>query len=212
MNVQPKKIRLPSKNTINLAAVSNLKTNWKIMGPMIAVVAIAIIAFAKFGVIDLYVEQSKAEKEVSDLQAKVDSYYDKIEDYGDIVDLYAHYTFSDMEPEELGRVDRSQMIGVMERVLAPKLKIKEWSVVGNVLMVTVSGQEFGEVNEIAQALNDEEIVDVFDVKKVQNKDEYTDKASTVQSDNTDPEKITTVQIMISFVSANDVRSKEVTAG
>ena len=64
MKLQAKKIRLPSKRTINLANVTERKFNFKLFLPGIIILVIAVAAFMKFGVIDRFVALSKAESAV----------------------------------------------------------------------------------------------------------------------------------------------------
>ena len=58
MTLQTKKIRLPSKNMINLATAGEKKFNGKFFIPGIIIIAVISVAFAKFGVIDRYIALS----------------------------------------------------------------------------------------------------------------------------------------------------------
>lgn len=204
VNVQTKKIRLPSKKSINLAAVNDKKINWKIMIPAIILVAAVALAFAKFAVIDRFVAEAKAESEVSALQRKINDGYDQIADFGDLVDLYAHYTYSDMTEEELSRVDRSEIIAVMDRVLATDLVIDQWNIQGNKLQVFVYGKTLQEINLVSQKLYDEEGVEYLEVKT----------ASTDINEVREEYKwdLVFAQITVSFFPASDPFLKGVNAG
>lgn len=205
VNAQPKKVRLPSKRTINLASVNETNINLKIMIPAIIIVAAIAIGFAKFFVIDFYVKEAKAKKEVSDIQSQINDGYDRIAEFGDLVDLYAHYTYADMTEEELALVDRSQIISVMDRVLAAKLIIDQWTIRGNNLQVFVYGKTLQEINEISHSLYDDPSVEFCEVKTAS-----TDINEMIRDERL--KDLVYAQITVSFVPASDPLAKEVTEG
>ncbi len=171
-----KKVRLPSKKNINFVAVSEKKINPKLLVLSLILISIVAIALAKFFVIDRFAAVYRAESEVASLRAQLDDGYDKIASYGDIADLYAHYTYSEMSPDELSMVDRAKVLDLLDRVVAAKSTIDQWIVADNTLKVFVSAPTLQKVNEIAQDLFEEPVVTYVSVKQSQTENDRLNKA------------------------------------
>lgn len=152
-------VRLPGKRTINLAGAGKKKLDLRIAIPaIILIVAIAVLV-SKFAVIDRFNELTAAENEVSAIRRQLDDGYKKIDSYGDLVELYAHYTYSDMTQEELARADRVVAMDMLSRLVMPELEIKSWDIKDNVMTVNVLGESLQQVNLISQRLMEESNVD-----------------------------------------------------
>ena len=203
MNVQPKKIRLPSKKSINLAAVSDRKFSGKLFIPGIIIIAIAAVLFAKFGVIDRFVALSKAQSEVDSIQRQIDEVYERIAGVGYLVELYAHYTYSDMTPEELSLVDRNSIIKVMDRVLNASLEIDSWTIKENILEVNVVGDTLDEINVAAQNLLEEPSVEFCFVNHA-----ATDDRNSMWDEKNDTDMVF-AQIQVRFISVSETNTEEV---
>ena len=116
----PARGRLPVKRTINLATVGEKPVNPFIAVPAIVLIVVAAALFSKIAVIDRMVKVSQAQAEVSYLQSQIDAGYERIESFGELVEEYAHYTYSGMTEEELQRVDRDD---VMEMLFGEKVVV-----------------------------------------------------------------------------------------
>lgn len=151
--------KLPTKRSINLATVDVKRINWWAAVPLILVILAGCAAFAKFAVADRFIAVSEARAEVRRLKSELEAAYALKESFGDLNDLYAHYTFSGMEPEELERVNRVAVMELLRRDVLPRTAVEQWSVSGNVLTLSVSGRTLQEINEMMQALLADELVD-----------------------------------------------------
>ncbi len=151
--------RLPEKRTINLAIVNVRRIDWRIAAPLMVLVLLVVAVFGKFAVVDRIGAAAAARGEVAALQAKLDQGYRTIEDFGEINDLYAHYTYSGMSQEELSRVDRVEMMSMIERVVLPIAPVDNWSVSENRLVLDIKGKTLLEINHIVQLLLAEDMVD-----------------------------------------------------
>lgn len=151
--------RLPEKRTINLAVVNVKRIDWRVAVPLLVLVLAAVAAFGKFAVIDRINRSAAAQNEVAALQSQLDDGYAAIESFGEINDLYAHYTYSGMTPEELDRVDRVEMMKMLERVVLPIAPVDNWTVSGNQLILDIEGRTLLEINQIVQLLLAEDMVD-----------------------------------------------------
>ena len=149
---------LPTKRTVNLAGAGKKKTNPAIALPAVIVIIIAAVLFSKFAVIDRLVKVSEAERAVAEVQLKIDQGYDKINSYGELVDKYAHYTFSDMTYEELNRIERIKVLNLIREVILPDAYIEGFTLTGNKLTVSVTDDTLQDINIIAQNLMAKDIV------------------------------------------------------
>lgn len=159
--------KLPTKRTVNLATVDVKRINWWIAMPATLIILAACAVFAKFAVADRFIAVSEARAEVTRLQSELDAAYSLKESFGDLNDRYAHYTYSGMTEEELGRVDRVEVMELLRRDVLPRMEVDSWSVNGNVLTLSVSGRTLQEINEMMQMLLADEIVDYCTVSTAQ---------------------------------------------
>lgn len=152
MKIGAKKTKLPVKKSINLATVSAEKINWKIAIPAMILIFVAVTLFSKFAVIDRFMAVSEAQARVNAVQRKIDEGYEKIAGFGNITEIYAHYTYSDMTTDELSRVDRVEIIDLLSRIVLKKAIISSWTVSGNTLTVSASADRLQYINEIRDEL------------------------------------------------------------
>ena len=157
------RVKLPVKRSVNLAGAGEKPMNMKIGIPAIILILIAAAALSKFGVIDRYAALSEAQGVVRSLNAEIKENYDKIERYADLEEKYAHYTYTGMTQEELSRVDRTETVKIIERVVLPAATLTGWSIKGNQLSLTVNAQTLQEINLLAQRLETEDLVDYCQV-------------------------------------------------
>ncbi|MBR5746285.1 MAG: hypothetical protein IKX92_03385, partial [Clostridia bacterium] len=138
-------VHVPGKRSINLAEVGVKKVNYKAAIPAIIIIAVLAVLISKFGVIDRFVKVADAEREVAELQARIDTAQARIQSYGELRETYAHYTYSDMTEEELNRADRVGVMELLKRVVMPKAAISTWSVSGNQLKVMLNAGTLEEI-------------------------------------------------------------------
>ena len=165
------RVRLPSKKNINLALAGEKPINLlaAIIGVVLIVIAAALIS--KFAVVDRYMAVSEAQRQVNELQKQIDEGYEKIAGYGELTELYAHYTYSGMTSEELERCDRNKITDLLRRTVIPDFYLSQWTVTGNQLVITVTGSTLQEINLLAEKINEEPIVDYCEVITAKTTDE-----------------------------------------
>lgn len=159
-----KHVRLPVKQSINLAVVGVKPIKLYVALPIIILILAAAAAFSKFGVVDRYMKVAEAERQVAATRKQVDDAYVKLAEYDELNEIYAHYTYSGMTNEELNRVDRSDIISLIQRMIIPNAVLDSWSVSGNQLILNITGSSLQEINLLSQKLNDQSIVDFSTVR------------------------------------------------
>ena len=128
-----KRGKLPVKRSINLAMTDEKPVNLKVGIPAFILILVAAFAFGKFAVADRLLEVSRAEAEVAALRSELNAAYDRLNSFGELTEIYAHYTYSGMTQEEISRADRASAIALIRRVILPRGQVSNWTLSGNVL-------------------------------------------------------------------------------
>ncbi len=166
--------KMPVKRSINFIGVGEKRIQVGLAVPAIILILLAAAALSKFAVVDRLIAVSKAEQGVSRLRIELNDAYKTLESYGELADEYAHYTISAMTREELTRVDRSQVVELIQRVILPTTTSGTWTLTGNQLSLSITGKTLQEINLLVQSLNEEELVDFCTVRTAATDDEYYD--------------------------------------
>lgn len=156
---KPNKLLLPTKRTINLATVGEKRTNYTLLAGELVLGLVVIALALKFGVYDRLSAMYKAEREAAEVRHQVNTLTEEIDSYGDLNDLYAHYTYSGMTEEELTRVDRLDVMEMITRVILPQSSTASWSISADKLNLSIKSDSLEEINSIAKQLEQEPIVD-----------------------------------------------------
>ena len=150
--------KMPTKRSINLAQVGVEKIELKAAIPGIIAIIVLAVLFGKFGVADRLAAMSRATGEVSRKQAQLNAAYDALSAYDLLEEEYAHFTYSGMTQEELDRVDRAAVIELIKSVIMPSNLSNTWSISGNQLTITVTGQTLQQINLLAREIEKHELV------------------------------------------------------
>lgn len=156
--------KLPVKKSINLAVVGQKKT--RVSTALLAIILILLVAAAvsKFFVMDRFAEVEREQKKVRDLRNELSQANAKLDSFGELKNTYAHYTFADMTAEEMRRVERSDVVELIERVVLPAAELNSWNIKQNQLTLNVTLDTLQDTNMLAQILNEEDMVEFATVK------------------------------------------------
>ena len=156
--------RLPVKKSINIAAVGQKKTRLAVALPLFLFALAVIAAFTKFLVMDRLEGVDREEQKLRELRAQLSAANAELESFGELKEEYAHYTFADMTDEELHRVERSDVVELLERIVIPRAALNSWSVSENQLTLAVTLDTLQDTSELVQLLNEDARVDFATVK------------------------------------------------
>ena len=165
--------QMPTKTSINLAAVGQKKVNYKIAIPAFILLVAAIVLFSKFLVIDRLAEVAAAQNKVNELQSRLDVGYNELAGFEDLNDKYAHYTYSGFTEEELTRTSRVEVLRLIRRVVLPKVSLNAWSISSNELNLDVTANTLQEINMLAQALQEDSLVNYCTVNNANTNEQRT---------------------------------------
>lgn len=166
--------RPPTKRTINLATVNVKRINWRVAVPLILLILVGAALVSKFAVIDRYAAVDAVQREVSQLQEQLQAGQEAIDAYGNLSERYAHYSYAEMTDEEINRVDRTDAIRMMRRVVLPKITVDMWNISGNTLTIAVRANRLQDVNRLAQEMMKEENVEFCTVRSAATMEERED--------------------------------------
>ena len=155
--------RIPTKTEINFAQVGVKRVRWWVLLPGVLLVLVVLAAFTKFLGLDKLAEVTTAQTEAAQVHAQLDACNERIGKYGELNDLYAHYTYSGMTEEELGRVDRVAVMELLERVVFPRTQVSTWTLNGNQLSMQIEGNTLQEINVTVQKLLEDDLVSYCEV-------------------------------------------------
>ena len=155
--------RMPAKTSINFAEIGVKRTKWWLAFPAIILILLAAFAIGKFLVYDRLAEVSAAEAEAVQAHQQLMDCYKRIDSYGELNDIYAHYTYSGMTTEELSRVDRAAVMDLLETTVFPRTEVSNWSLKGNKLVLSIEGETLQEINLTVQYLLESDMVDYCEV-------------------------------------------------
>ena len=156
--------RLPVKKTINMATVGEKKTRFLTVFLTFILILLLVAAFAKFLVMDRLALVDQEEQKVRDLRTQLSAANAKLDSFGELKEKYAHYTFADMTSEELRRVERSDVVDLIERIVMPNSTLNNWNVRQNQLTLNVTLNTLQDTNLLAQLLNEDAMVEFATVK------------------------------------------------
>ncbi|MBP5166606.1 MAG: hypothetical protein ILP09_05030 [Oscillospiraceae bacterium] len=155
--------RIPTKETINFAVVGVKRVRWWLALIMLAVILAAAFAVGKFMVYDRLEQVNRAQKAAAEVRSELSASRARIAQYGELNDVYAHYTYSGMTEEELSLVDRVDVMELLERIVFPRTDVSEWDLNGNKLSLILAGETLQDINVTVQALLDEPMVSYCEV-------------------------------------------------
>ena len=174
--------KLPVKKSINMAVVGQKKT--RVSTALLAIILILLVAAAisKFFVMDRFAEVAREEQKVRDLRNELSAANAKLDSFGELKETYAHYTFADMTSEEMRRVERSDVVELIERVVLPAAELNSWNIKQNQLTLNVTLDTLQDTNMLAQILNEEDMVEFATVKNAVTNELEKEEAPAISGD------------------------------
>ena len=151
--------RIPTKRYINFMESNKKSMKWYVALPILILIIAAAAVFGKFGVADKLDELAKREGELAAARKKLDDGNKEIESFGELAELYGHYTYSGMTNEEVTRADRIAIIDLLKTHVVSNASLGAWNVKGNRLTVYITDDSLQSINLIAQELEQEPMVD-----------------------------------------------------
>lgn len=154
-------MKLPTKTRINLAKRESRKKDMITLGVGIVLIAGLSAAVAKFAVIDQLERLSQAEGAYNAVHVQYVAMQQAIADYPNVEERYRTYSRSWMlsgDTNGLARVDRADVLDLVEARLLPYGRINTLSLRDSVMVVSMSGMNLSQISAMFERLQTEKIV------------------------------------------------------
>lgn len=154
-------VKLPTKTRINLAKRESRKKDFITLGVGVVLIAGLSAAVAKFAVIDQLDRLSQAEGAYNAVHVQYVAMQQAVADYPNVEERYRTYSRSWMlsgDTNGLTRVDRADVLDLMEARLLPYGRINTLSLRDSVMVVSMSGMNLSQISAMFERLQTERIV------------------------------------------------------
>lgn len=154
-------MKLPTKTRINLAKRESRKKDMITLGVGIVLIAGLSAAVAKFAVIDQLERLSQAEGAYNAVHVQYVAMQQAVADYPNVEERYRTYSRSWMlsgDTNGLARVDRADVLDLVEARLLPYGRINTLSLRDSVMVVSMSGMNLSQISAMFERLQTEKIV------------------------------------------------------
>lgn len=154
-------MKLPTKTRINLAKRESRKKDVITLGVGIVLIAGLSAAVAKFAVIDQLDRLSQAEGAYNAVHVQYVAMQQAVADYPNVEERYRTYSRSWMlsgDTNGLARVDRADVLDLVEARLLPYGRINTLSLRDSVMVVSMSGMNLSQISAMFERLQTEKIV------------------------------------------------------
>lgn len=154
-------MKLPTKTRINLARRESRKKDMITLGVGIVLIAGLSAAVAKFAVIDQLDRLSQAEGAYNAVHVQYVAMQQAVADYPNVEERYRTYSRSWMlsgDTNGLARVDRADVLDLVEARLLPYGRINTLSLQDSVMVVSMSGMNLSQISAMFERLQTEKIV------------------------------------------------------
>lgn len=148
------------KKTLNLAAKEKSKGNDpKIILPAALILAVVIVLFGKFAVVDRLNAANGVYSEINYLNQRTEDLRKENEQYNNIKQQYEHYTYSAYSEDELELTDVNKLFTLIDSCLLPNSQIENFVFNSNVINVVINNVTLQDVSLIVSDLYKSNIVD-----------------------------------------------------
>lgn len=154
-------MKLPTKTRINLAKRESRKKDIITLGVGLVLIAGLSAAVAKFAVIDQLDRLSQAEGAYNAVHVQYVAMQQAVADYPNVEERYRTYSRSWMlsgDTNGLARVDRADVLDLVEARLLPYGRINTLSLRDSVMVVSMSGMNLSQISAMFERLQTEKIV------------------------------------------------------
>lgn len=166
------------------------KVNLAVLLPAIAAILVIAGLVGKFVVYDQFAKLERVSRESSELYAQIDEKTRIIQESGELISEYAHYTWDGMTEEEKGRVKRTETAELVDFIDAQGIDVEYFSLTGTVMKITLRGSSLESISKLLEKINGQDIVESSSVvyaatkeKEVKTKVKTEEPAEIINVDN-----------------------------
>lgn len=169
--------RYPHKVGINLNMRE--KQTGTVLTLVIGCAAIVLLAglAAKFGVIDQYRRLSQAEEAYAQVHRQYETVQEELSDYDKVLNEYRSYSMDWTGEDDTGlfsNVSRQDVLDLIETEMMPNGTVNSIQVLGNSVLVNMSGMTLARISEMFRVIEQDPIVDRVELNVAETDKDRTD--------------------------------------
>ncbi|MBQ9633228.1 MAG: hypothetical protein IJV04_10025 [Lachnospiraceae bacterium] len=155
------------KTTINFVGLEEEKSAISGVLPVVIALAVIVGVIAKFAVFDRYQRLWNRESEARALTAELEAETQALDDSKSLTDRFYHFTWSQMNDEEVNRTDRIKAARLVSFISSNLKGVRSYSVSGQILSVQVLADSLQSISRVVSNLENRPIVDSCTVQTAQ---------------------------------------------
>ncbi len=169
--------RYPHKVGINLNMRE--KQTGTVLTLVVGCAAIVLLAglVAKFGVIDQYRRLSQAEEAYAQVHRQYETVQEELSDYDKVLNEYRSYSMDWTGEDDTGlfsNVSRQDVLDLIETEMMPNGTVNSIQVLGNSVLVNMSGMTLARISEMFRVIEQNPIVDRVELNVAETDKDRTD--------------------------------------
>ena len=156
-NAKKKSVPVSEKTTMNFARRES-SFNVKKMTPIIIVLAVVVVLFLKFGILDQVNKKVDAYADLAAKQTQIDEMETKLAGYNELYAKYGRYSYGWMDESEVSTIDRMNILKLLEDKVMPSAQIKDVSINGDIITMNLTNVTLQETSAIVKVLEQDDLV------------------------------------------------------
>lgn len=167
-----KKLKYPTKTSINMMTCGLPKDTGKILTVGLAAIVLMVVIVAKIGVIDQFARLDSAEHSYNNVHEQNRQLDEKLKDYNKVALEYKACSMnflstSDNDEEAVALVDRQKVLDLIEAKMMKKGEILTISISNDTAVVNMSGMNLKQISDMNASLKKSPIVREVSMKIAQ---------------------------------------------
>lgn len=150
--------QMPGKKTMNFVHHQSSFNPRKVV-PVLVIIIVAALIFAKFGFIDPLAKKTAAYNELTMKQEQLAVINAKLTGYDELANEYGRYSYGWMDETEVNMVSRMDVLHLVEEEISTKAFIDNLAVNNNVLTLNIHGITLEQASAMVKSLEERGLVE-----------------------------------------------------
>ena len=148
---------VPSKRTMNFVHHQSSFNPKKVI-PVVVIVLVITVVFARFGILDPLAQKTAAYNELALKQEQQAAVNAKLAGYDELALEYGRYSYGWMNKTEVNMVSRMDVLALVEEKITPASVVENMAVNNNVLTLNIRGITLEQASAMVKSLEQSELV------------------------------------------------------
>ncbi len=171
------------------AQAEKKKVNPAILIPSIVIAAVVLGVVGKFVIYDHFARLARETARANELYAQIEEKTKIIQESGELVSEYAHYTWDGMTDEEKSRVKRTETAELVDFINSQGVDVEYFNLSGSMMTINLRANSLESVSKLLEKLSQKEIVESSSVVYAATKEKEVAKTPSADSAASTNEKV-----------------------